>query len=179
MKSIQPILFWIFIFGLSTSPALFSLSNDTIVIYHKYHSTIFSKSKHFPVVVKYWLTRAMLDCEHRFKRANQFMPDPLIPEFSNLDNDYKHSGYDRGYQMDAYNCVCDSVVIIESFFYSNVAPQSTALNRCNWKHLEEYIRRLVKEYDSVLVWCGSVSLNDKHIGRVAVPDFCWEALYYI
>ena len=35
-------------------PALtFSQVTDTITIHHKYYSTTFSKSKHFPVVVKY------------------------------------------------------------------------------------------------------------------------------
>jgi len=50
-------------------------------------------------VVKYWLTKAMLNCEHRFKRQKKFKPDPSIPEYTNLDSDYKHLGYDRGHQM--------------------------------------------------------------------------------
>ena len=150
---------------------------DTVTIYHKYYSTTFSKSKHFPVVVKYWLTKAMFDCDKRFKRENKFKPDPLIPEFTNLDKDYKKSGYDRGHQMDAYDCGCDSIAMAESFYYSNVAPQVPALNRGNWKRLEDYTRKIVKDYDSVLVWCGSVTFEYRYIGRVAVPDYCWKVLY--
>jgi endonuclease G len=155
----------------------FSQVTDTITIHQKYYSTTFSKSKRFPIVVKYWLTRDMLDCDHRFKRKNKFKPDPMIPQFTNLDNDYKHSGYDRGHQMDAFDCGCDSTAMAESFYYSNVAPQSPALNRGIWKRLEEYRRELVKEYDSVLVWCGSVTLENRYIGRAAVPDCCWKVLY--
>ena len=33
---------------------------DTVTIKHKYYTTTFSKSKHFPIVVKYWLTNAIL-----------------------------------------------------------------------------------------------------------------------
>ena len=150
---------------------------DTVTICHKYYSTTFSKSKHFPIVVKYWLTKAMLDCEHRYKRSNKFKPDPLIPEYTNLDKDYKKSGYDRGHQRDAYDCGCDSTAMIESFYYSNVAPQLPALNRGIWKKLEEYTRKLAKEYDSILVWCGSVTFEDKHIGKVLVPDYCWKIIY--
>ncbi|MGD1045745.1 MAG: DNA/RNA non-specific endonuclease [Bacteroidota bacterium] len=51
----------------------------------------------------------MLDCDKRFKRSNKFRPDPLIPEYTELDNDYKNSGYDRGHQMDAFDCGCDSI----------------------------------------------------------------------
>ena len=53
--------------------------------------------------------------------------------------------------MDAFDCGCDSVDMEESFYYSNVAPQSPALNRGIWKKLEEYTRKLANEYDSVLV----------------------------
>jgi endonuclease G, mitochondrial len=41
--------------------------------------------------------------------------------------------------------------MVESFYYSNVAPQLPSLNRGIWKKLEEYTRQLAKEYDSVLV----------------------------
>jgi endonuclease G len=91
--------------------------------------------------------------------------------------DYKKSGYDRGHQMDAYDCGCDSIAMAESFYYSNVAPQLPSLNRGIWKKLEEYTRKLTKEYDSVLVWCGSVTFEDKYIGKVAVPDYCWKIIY--
>ena len=155
----------------------FSQVTDTITIHHKYYSTTFSKSKRFPVVVKYWLTRSMLDCEHRYKRSNKFRPDPLIPEYTNLDKDYKKSGYDRGHQMDAFDCGCDSTAMAESFYYSNIAPQLHSLNRGIWKKLEEYTRKLAKEYDSILVWCGSVTIEERYIGNVAVPDYCWKVLY--
>ena len=78
--------------------------------------------------------------------------------------------------MDAFDCGCDSIAMAESFFYSNVAPQVPALNRGNWKKLEDYTRKLVKDYDSVLVWCGSVTIEFKHIGRVTVPDYCWKII---
>ena len=155
----------------------FSQVTDTITIHHKYYSTTFSKSKRFPVVVKYWLTRDMLNCERRFKRPKRFKPDPLIPGITNLDKDYKRSGYDRGHQMDVYSCSFDSTAMAESFYYSNVAPQLPTLNRGIWKRLEEYTRKLAKEHDSVLVWCGSVSFSNRYFGRVAIPDYCWKVLY--
>ena len=79
----------------------------------------------------------MLDCEHRYNRSNKFKPDSSNPEFTNLDKDYKKSEYDRGHQMDAFDCGCDSTALAESFYYSNVAPQLPSLNRGNWKNLEE------------------------------------------
>jgi DNA/RNA endonuclease G (NUC1) len=71
----------------------------------------------------------MLDCEQRFKRSKKFKPDPLLPHFTNLNKDYKHSGHDQGHQMDAYECGCDSIAMAQSFYYSNIAPQLPILNR--------------------------------------------------
>jgi len=119
----------------------------------------------------------MLNCEGRFRRSKGFKPDPLLPEFTSLDKDYKKSGYDRGHQMDAYDCGCDSTAMAESFYYSNIAPQLPSLNRSVWKRLEAYIRKLAKEHDSVLVWCGSVSFSNRYIGRVTIPDYCWKIIY--
>jgi len=115
MFSIRPILFGFFITVFFVSTVAISQSKDSITVRHKYYSSDFSKSKHFQVVVNYWLTTAMLDCAPRFKRLKRFTPDPMVPEFSNLDKYYKKSCYDRGHQIDAYDCSCDSGAMAESF----------------------------------------------------------------
>jgi DNA/RNA endonuclease G (NUC1) len=46
-----------------------------------------------------------------------------------------------------------------------------------WKALEEYTRNKALQYDSVLIWCGSVSISDEHIGNVSVPDYCWKIIF--
>lgn len=146
-------------------------------MYHKYYSTTFSISEHYPIIVKYWLTKDMLSCQNRIKRTNKFKADPLLLKETNLDSDYKGSGYDRGHNMDAYDNGCDAQGMNESFYYSNMTPQTPRLNRGQWKALEEYTRNKAIQYDSVLIWCGSVSISDEHIGRVAVPDYCWKIIY--
>jgi DNA/RNA endonuclease G (NUC1) len=117
---------------------------DTITVYYKYYSTTFSKPGRFPVVVKYWTTKYTLDCVHRIKRSKRFIPDPLLPEFTNLDKDYKKSGYDRGHQMDAYDCGCDSTAKIVSFNYSNIAPQLPSLIQSLESERDQYLRALAQ-----------------------------------
>lgn len=151
--------------------------SDTVTIKHKYYTTTFSKSMHIPIVVKYWLTKAMLSCQHTIKRTNKFRPDPLLPDYTNLGRDYRKSGYDRGHNMSGADCGCDLIGMTECFYYSNICPQTPALNRVRWKVLEEYTRRMVKVYDSVLVWCGAVASSGKQIGIFYVPDYCWKIIY--
>jgi len=79
--------------------------------------------------------------------------------------------------MAAADCGCDLIGMAESFYYSNICPQTPSLNRGRWKWLEQYTRILTQRYDSVLVWCGAVTTSGKYIGTVAVPDYCWKIIY--
>lgn len=155
----------------------FGQTPDTVTLTHKYYSTTFSKAKGFPVVVKYWLTRAMLSCETRVKRTNAFKTDPQLPEYTNLKNAYTKSGYDRGHNMPAEDNRCDPVGMKECFYYSNMTPQTHSLNAGSWKTLEERERSEAMRHDSVLVWCGSVATEQRKIGRVSVPEYCWKIIF--
>jgi len=152
---------------------------QNVTIKHKVYTTVFSKSKRIPVVVKWWLTRAMLDCPNPMKRTNDFKPDPKLPSYTSLANDYKNSGYDQGHNCDAADNLCDTVAEHESFYFSNMCPQTPRLNSGIWKRLEDSCRTLALKYDSTLVWCGSVATSGKTIGpdKVAVPNYCWKIAY--
>ncbi len=163
------ILFFVF--------SAFAQEPDTVTIFHKYYSTTFSRSRHFPVVVKYWLTREMLSCDARIKRTNRFRADPQLRHDTDLGRDYARSGYDRGHNMPAEDNRCDDQGMRECFYYSNMTPQTHSLNAGAWKTLEERERAEAIQYDSVLVWCGSVSSDSVKIGRVFVPEYCWKVLF--
>jgi len=101
----------------------------------------------------------------------------MLPDETDLKNDYKGAGYDRGNNMPAEDNTCDVDGMNECFYYSNMTPQTHSLNAGIWKMLETYTRKIAKEDDSVLVWCGSVSFSGKTIGKVSIPDYCWKIIY--
>jgi endonuclease G len=152
---------------------------QNVTIKHKVYTTVFSKSQRIPVAVKWWLTKAMLDCPNPMKRTNDFKPDPKLPDYTDLAKDYAKSGYDQGHNCDAADNLCDTVAEHESFYYSNMCPQTARLNSGIWKVLEDSCRTLALKYDSTLIWCGSVATSGKTIGpdKVAVPDYCWKVVY--
>jgi len=149
---------------------------DTLSVRHKFYTSAFDTTLRYPVVVRWWATQAMLTCSGRSAREDDFDPDPLLAKWTDLDKDYKGSGYDRGHNMPAFDNGCDSSGNHECFLYSNVTPQTARLNRGDWKELENYTRSKVMEYDSVKVWCGSVGAVKK-IGRVSVPRQCWKVIW--
>ena len=151
-------------------------AQDVVTLTHKAYTTHYSKSKHYPVKVEWWITKAGLTCDVKVKRGDKFIPDPLLPNETDLQSDYTGAGFDRGHNMPAADAVCDQVANEESFYFSNMTAQYPALNRGDWKALEMLAREIALKDDSVKVWCGSTGVA-KHIGTTAVPTHCWKVIY--
>lgn len=151
-------------------------SQDIVVIEHQAYKSTFSISKNYPIVVEWWLTKKMLSCGEMFERTDYFKPDPLYKDITDLDENYKGSGYDRGHLFPAQYAGCDVVSMKESFYFSNIVPQTPQLNRGDWKMVEEITKLEAKEFDSVYVWAGAIGETRK-IGSVSVPQSCWKVIY--
>jgi len=151
-------------------------AQDTITINHKAYSTTFSKSKHYPVKVEWWLTKAMLSCPTKIKRSDKFIPDPKLASETSLQPDYDGSGFDRGHNFNAADGACDQTAMDESFYFSNMTAQYPSLNRGDWKSLESWSRETAISQDSIHIWCGSVGIAKK-IGTTSVPTQCWKVIH--
>ena len=151
-------------------------AQDLVTIQHKAYKTTYSKSKNYPVKVEWWLTKAMVSCPTKVKRTDNFGPDPKQIASTNLQQYYNNSGYDRGHNFPAADGACDIVSMTESFYFSNMTPQTPQLNRGDWKMVEELTRLEASQYDSVYVWTGSVG-EVKKIGALSIPTQCWKVLY--
>lgn len=149
---------------------------DTITIKHKFYKTTFNKKLLYPVKVEFWITKKSSSCTNKFSRTDNFTPDPTIPQYTNLDKNYNNSGYDRGHNCDAEDNICDFQGMNESFYYSNMTPQSPLLNRGVWKTLEIYCRSLAASQDSIKVVCGSIGML-KIVNGLTIPKFCWKVIY--
>ena len=150
---------------------------NEVVLKHTNYTSIFSISKKYPVMVEWWVTKAMVSCPKPLKRKDNFKPDPLLTEHTNLSQDYVGSGYDRGHMMPAADNLCQTQLVQdESFYFSNMSAQTPQLNRGDWKSLETFTREESKIKDSIHVWVGNVG-EIKKIGRVAVPKYCWKVIH--
>lgn len=150
---------------------------DTIRVKHTNYSTVFSKSKKYPIVVEWWVTKKMVDCPTPLKRKDKFKADPKIEEHTDLSKDYLGSGFDRGHMMPAADNLCQTQEVQdECFYFSNMSAQYHSLNAGDWKLLETFVRDEVKKKDSIRVWCGNLG-EIKKIGSVSVPKYCWKVIY--
>lgn len=152
-------------------------NTNEVVLKHTNYTSIFSISKKYPVVVEWWVTKAKVDCPTPLKRKDNFKPDPLLPQHTDISKDYVGSGYDRGHMMPAADNLCQTQQIQdESFYFSNMAAQTHRLNAGDWKSLETFTREESKVKDSIHVWAGNIG-EIKKIGSVSVPKYCWKVIH--
>ncbi len=152
-------------------------AQDVVVLKHTNYIAHYSKSKKYPVMVEWWETKAKVACEKPLARVDRFKPDPLLVAETDLENDYKGSGFDRGHLMPAKSNQCQTPEVQnECFYFSNMAAQYHRLNAGDWKSLETLTRQWATANDSVHIWAGNVG-ELKRIGRVAVPKQCWKVVY--
>jgi len=154
-------------------------AQDVVVLKHTNYTSHFSKSKKYPVLVEWWETKAKIGCPNPLPRKDNFKPDPLLPNETNIGADYVNSGTDRGHLMPAKSNQCQTPAVQdECFYYSNMAAQYHSLNAGDWKSLETLTREWAVQQDSVHIWAGNVG-ELKRIGKVAVPTKCWKVVYIV
>lgn len=115
------------------------------------------------------------------KRRDRFAADPEVI-FRNwpaaLPSHYRGTGYDRGHLCPSADRMASQEGNDCTFYMSNIAPQTAALNRGPWKQLEEQVREWAVRYDSLYVVTGGV-LSDglKTIaGGIGVPEYFYKAV---
>ena len=167
------------IFTLLLLFSLVSFSQDTIRVIHTNYISVFSKSKRYPVLVEWWLTKSKVNCSSPLKRKDNFKPDPKLLKETDIMSDYVNSGFDRGHMCPAADNLCQTQEVQdECFYFSNMVPQPHTLNAGSWKTLETQTRIIATEKDSVHIWCGAVgSLKTFGANKVSVPTKCWKVIY--
>ncbi|MBS1520697.1 MAG: DNA/RNA non-specific endonuclease [Bacteroidetes bacterium] len=153
---------------------------DTVSLDEGNFHTAWSHSAKYPVKVYWHLTKAMLTCENKLKRCNCFQLDPQLPGETDLDADYKGSGFDRGHNFDAADDACATEDLnLHCWFFTNMAPQTKHLNEITWKALEDQCRKMALTGDDLFIECGSIG-SRKVIGKdsVSVPEFCWKVIQH-
>ena len=157
--------------------SIVSKAQDVVVIKHTNYTTHYSKSKMYPVMVEWWLTKSMITCPTPLKRKDNFKPDPKLVKETDIAKDYVGSGTDRGHMMPAAENLCQTPEVQdECFYFSNMSAQYHSLNAGDWKSVETLERQIASEQDSTRIWCGNVG-EIKRIGRVAVPKQCWKVVH--
>jgi endonuclease G len=112
-------------------------------------------------------------------RKDDFREDLAVPiQFRATLKDYQGSGLDRGHMAPAANHTNSAEAMSETFFLTNMMPQSPGNNRGIWKYLEENTRFWAQTYGEIYIITGTIfDGNSQTIGNgVKVPSFVYKII---
>ena len=148
------------------------------IIQHQYYALAYSETNEQAAWVAYHMHDSMLFGD--VDRTDDFREDPFVSSRSAQLSDYKGSGYDRGHLCPAGDMTFSEIAMSESFFMSNMSPQTASFNRGIWKRLESQVRDYVALEKELYVVTGPVFRNNiGSIGenKVTVPGHYYKVLY--
>lgn len=157
-----------------------SHAHDHEIRVFKNYAICYRESYEQPEWAAYLLTKEML--AKNAARSNDFRPDPQISTGSATLADYRGSGYSRGHLSPAADFTFDSEAMSETFFMSNMSPQTTGFNSGIWQKLESQVRSWAKRFGHVFVVSGPVLEKSasayQSIGanNVSVPEYYYKVV---
>jgi endonuclease G len=149
------------------------------IIAHEGYTVSYNAIFKIPNWVAYELTEEKIK-NAKAKRHNKFVPDPQVKGATAMNEDYSHTGYDRGHMVPAGDMKWSEKVMRETFYFSNICPQDRGLNSGVWNDLEMTIRVWAKENKLIYIVCGPIIEDDlKRLGnnRVGVPRKFYKVVW--
>lgn len=113
------------------------------------------------------------------ERQNDFRPDPNLPKnFTRITPaDYTGSGFDRGHLCPSADRSSSQEANSQTFYMTNMTPQTPDLNRNVWNDFETYSRDLVKKNKvDLYVVAGCYGEKGRLKKKISVPTNCWKVI---
>lgn len=144
--------------------------NHGIFIEHTGYCLSYDTINHTPFWVAWELTRE--ESKGRLDRADQFLEDPSVPaRHAVRPGAYSGSGYSRGHMCPAGDQKWSQGAMDDSFYMTNMCPQTFELNKEWWDRLERAERSWAQKEGSVYIVCGPIYDAGKKIKNVTKKKF--------
>ena len=147
------------------------------IVRHAYYVLDFNERHHQANWVYYELSPDRL--VKRAKRKDDFRVDPAVGEECATLADYRKSGYDRGHLCPAVDMAFSERAMSETFYLSNMSPQTHAFNAGVWSRLEAHVRERA-EKEHLYVVTGPVFEDVRGVigeNEVTVPGYFYKLFY--
>lgn len=171
--------------------ALPKIEKEDSLICHSAMCIMFSKKYMLAKWVVHVITPDII--EGRNSRTNNFRMDPLIPNTANdsdyfiktlkEDGNYKYQGfgYDRGHLAPSADFRWSSKSLSESYYFSNITPQSPELNREKWAEIESLLRAYIYNNPQSYLYVvtapilrDSLPILEKGPHKIPIPQYHYK-----
>jgi endonuclease G len=155
----------------------FPTSTTNQIVKHDYYTLSYNEKYEQAEWVAYELKKSYVRSSN-FDRP-YFIEDPKVKTGSADWRNYKKSGYDKGHLCPAGDMEFAIKAYNDTFFTSNISPQTHDFNGGVWNRLEQKVRYWATKYDGVyVITAGVLQPNLKTIGqeKVLVPNYFYKIL---
>ncbi len=153
--------------------------DDSIVVSHTGYTLAYCEEYELPYWVAYKLTKENL-ASSNVARDDNFRADDSIYTGSAELSDYRKSGYDRGHMAPAADFKWSEDAMSDTFYLSNMCPQTHSFNAGIWSDLESAVRSIAYDEGEVYVVTGPVLTDGPYdtIGEneVAIPNYFYKVI---
>jgi endonuclease G, mitochondrial len=152
-------------------------STTNLIVKHDYYTLSYNEKYEQAEWVAYELKKSYVKSSN-FERP-YFIEDPKVKTRSADWRNYKKSGYDKGHLCPAGDMEFAINAYNDTFFTSNISPQTHDFNGGVWNRLEQKVRYWATKYDGIYVITGGVlQPSFKTIGKeeVLVPKYFYKIL---
>lgn len=152
------------------TPVDLTFDAGTRVLYQRHWLVGYDQDLRMPIWVAYRLQAE--DLAQPRRRTQCFRSDArlLIRKESTRCASYRGSGFDRGHLVPSADMVRSEQAMVNSYVFSNIAPQYPRFNRGVWRKLEGHVRDLARTHGSVFVMSGAIFDQDNDGRRDADAD---------
>ena len=154
------------------NPTRAAKAANNFLLEHEQYSLSYNRDNGGPNWVAWHTDAADLGDTERGK----FAPDPdLPPDWQIRPTDYKGSGFDRGHVCPSGDRTISREANNQTFYMSNMLPQTASLNQHVWADLENYLRDQIREGNEIYEIAGGAGSSGKIAGgKVNIPQICWK-----
>jgi endonuclease G len=124
-----------------------------------------------------YITKQSLN--NKIQRFQNFSYDEkLICNTGNYKDYQNQKTFDKGHLVPCGDFMDDSLLMTETFIYSNCVPQVSSFNRGIWKYLEIKIRENTVYYDTIYIITGCVYNKHIKINTITIPEYMYKILLF-
>lgn len=159
----------------------FGQQKSSVIIKYTGFTVKYNPNTRQPDWADYTLTAEHVELSNNTPKVSRyFMPDPKLSLPQATPADYSKSGWVRGHMARRQDMKWSEQAVRESDYFTNICPQNEVMNNGVWHQIENLVRRIATQYDSVHVICGPIFINNTngYIGpnHIPVPDYFFKTL---
>ena len=148
-----------------------------IIIQKPFYAIHYSLENKVPIYTEYYFTAKNRKPNQVASRSAGFKSDDAVPSDKQANNKDYAKPYDRGHLTPDDDMRFSTDAEKATMLFTNCAPQWSTFNEILWRSIENYVRDLGDDYDTLDVVTGIIVDTKNYIGNgIKIPSYYYKAI---